>query len=262
MCSQHVVYYTHRSASSGTATSGAELQGRKYSSSVQYATRLATTADFWAIAEVHAQSFYPNADWLFGPLLRLDRVCALQMGIDADVIQGQGRFACLLAQDLDAADVSSLSEPIFGAFPGAKVPPFFKFLLAKHLQVGFSLSPERLGLLGAVVVDMQGQHLPQERVEKGPFVAYKPQENVAYISNLAVSPAARRMGVGEELLKAAEKVAMEWGCKSICLHCDPLNEAASGLYKKHGYAGVRTQMNWLSWAGGPPRLQLMQKTVT
>ncbi len=55
---------------------------------------------------------------------------------------------------------------------------------------------------------------------------------------------------------------MDWGCKTICLHCDPLNEAASGLYKKHGYAGVRTQMNWLSWAGGPPRLQLMQKTVT
>lgn len=74
------------------------------------------------------------------------------------------------------------------------------------LQVGFSLSPERLGLLGAVVVDMQGQHLPPERVEKGPFVAYKAQEKVAYISNLAVSPAVRRMGVGEELLKAAEKV--------------------------------------------------------
>lgn len=57
------------------------------------------------------------------------------MGIDADVKQGQGRFACLLAQDLDAADVSSFSEPVFGAFPGANVPPFFKFLLAKHLQV-------------------------------------------------------------------------------------------------------------------------------
>ncbi len=57
------------------------------------------------------------------------------MGIDADVKQSQGRFACLLAHDLDAADVSSLSEPIFGAFPGANVPPFFKFLLAKHLQV-------------------------------------------------------------------------------------------------------------------------------
>lgn len=88
------------------------------------------------------------------------------------------------------------------------------------VQVGFSLSPERLGLLGAVVVDMQGQHLPQERVEKGPFVAYKPQENVAYISNLAVSPAARRMGVGEELLKAAEKVLPNsglWQCNNPAL---------------------------------------------
>ncbi len=73
-------------------------------------------------------------------------------------------------------------------------------------QVGFLLSPERLGLLGAVVIDMQGQHLPAERIEKGPFVAYQRPEDVAYISNLAVSPAARRLGVGEELLRAAEKV--------------------------------------------------------
>lgn len=56
------------------------------------------------------------------------------------------------------------------------------------------------------MVDMQGQHLPAERVEKGPFVAHQRQEHVAYISNLAVSPAARRLGVGEELLRAAEKV--------------------------------------------------------
>ncbi len=58
---------------------GAELQGRSYRGHLQYTTRMATTADFWAIAEVHAQSFYPTADWLFGPLLRLDRVCALQV---------------------------------------------------------------------------------------------------------------------------------------------------------------------------------------
>ena len=56
------------------------------------------------------------------------------------------------------------------------------------------------------MVDMQGQHLPAERIEKGPFVAHQRQEHVAYISNLAVSPAARRLGVGEKLLKAAEKV--------------------------------------------------------
>ena len=40
-------------------------------------------------------------------------------------------------------------------------------------QAGFELSPAQIGLLGAVVVDMQGSYLPAERVEKGPFVAYE-----------------------------------------------------------------------------------------
>lgn len=58
----------------------------------------------------------------------------VQMGIDADVKGGQGRFACLLAQSLEAEDDSSFGKPLLG-LPGANVPPFFKFLLSEHLQV-------------------------------------------------------------------------------------------------------------------------------
>lgn len=43
------------------------------------AIRQASVEDYFAIAEVHAQSFYPTANWFFGPLLRLDRVQALQV---------------------------------------------------------------------------------------------------------------------------------------------------------------------------------------
>ena len=74
------------------------------------------------------------------------------------------------------------------------------------LQAGFEVSPASIGLLGAVVVDMQGAFLPAERVEKGPFVAYERPQGVAYISNLAVIPQARRQGIGEQLLLAAENV--------------------------------------------------------
>lgn len=56
------------------------------------------------------------------------------------------------------------------------------------------------------MVDMQGTFLPAERVEKGPFVAYERPQDVAYISNLSVIPQARRQGVGEQLLLAAENV--------------------------------------------------------
>ena len=57
------------------------------------------------------------------------------------------------------------------------------------------------------------------------------------------------------------QVAEDWGCKMICLHCDPFNEAACGLYNKYEYTKVRTPVNWLSFAGGPTRLQLMQKSI-
>lgn len=205
----------------------------------------------------------------------------------------------------------------------------FRLISCPNCQVGFSISPERLGLLGTVVIDTQGQHLPMERVEKGPFIAYEKPEGIAYISNLAVAPQARRQGVGEKLLRAAEKVrnpcigpqcephmlcstppcishgpaltlhgglhiakahrstlvtdstqdgflskhrtterlhvqvAMDWGSKGICLHCDPLNEAASALYRKHGYRKVATQTGFLPWLqfGPTVRLNLMKKTV-
>lgn len=63
------------------------------------------------------------------------------------------------------------------------------------------------------------------------------------------------------VLQCSMQVAREWGCKTICLHCDPQNEAACGLYNKYQYVKVRTQVNWLSFAGGPSRLQLMQKSI-
>jgi ribosomal protein S18 acetylase RimI-like enzyme len=61
----------------------------------------------------------------------------------------------------------------------------------------------------------------------------------------------------------AVQVAQEWGCKRICLHCDPYNEAASALYSKFGYVKVATQgpsFLWLQMGPGA-RLQLMQKKL-
>ena len=46
---------------------------------LQVGVRPAAIRDYWAIAELHVQSFYPSANWLFAKLLRLDRVFALQV---------------------------------------------------------------------------------------------------------------------------------------------------------------------------------------
>ena len=66
----------------------------------------------------------------------------VQMGIDADVKGGQGRFACLLAQSFEAEDNSSFGKPLLG-LPGANVPPFFRFLLSEHLQVMLAPFPRQ-----------------------------------------------------------------------------------------------------------------------
>ena len=118
-------------------------------------------------------------------------------------------------------------------------------------QAGFEVSPDSIGLLGAVIVDMQASFLPSERVEKGPFVAYERPRDVAYISNLAVVPRARRQGVGEQLLLAAEKVvcytnvlsdmrSMVLSTPYWCLHASskeglrhPMDPAARSTNERH-----------------------------
>ena len=52
------------------------------------------------------------------------------------------------------------------------------------------------------------------------------RHGVAHLSNLAVVPAARREGIGRQLLEAGEAVAVDWGCRSVALHVDPSNTPA------------------------------------
>lgn len=63
----------------------------------------------------------------------------------------------------------------------------------------------------------------------------------AYISNVAVSPTARRKGVATALMAAATDVARDWGCGTTALHVDPKNASALGLYSSIGYKKTTAQ---------------------
>ena len=54
---------------------------------------------------------------------------------------------------------------------------------------------------------------------------------IAYLSNVAVLPSARRLGVACHLVAAAEALASTWGARSVGLHCNPNNTAAVQLYR-------------------------------
>mmetsp|Transcript_29003 Transcript_29003/g.81689 ORF Transcript_29003/g.81689 Transcript_29003/m.81689 type:complete len:204 (-) Transcript_29003:724-1335(-) len=63
--------------------------------------REAVTEDYWEIAEVHCQSFYPASEFPLAFFVRLDRVLALHLGRAIEKNRQEagraGQFSCLVA---------------------------------------------------------------------------------------------------------------------------------------------------------------------
>ena len=79
---------------------------------------------------------------------------------------------------------------------------------------------------------------------------------------MAVRGVHRRRGIGKVLLRRAERLSVEWGCKSVALHCDENNKGALGMYLNEGYRIVREPegAKWpRPWGGEEVELVLMMK---
>jgi ribosomal protein S18 acetylase RimI-like enzyme len=112
------------------------------------------------------------------------------------------------------------------------------------------------------VLDTLADHLPTKRVIINGNPTHVRREGIAYVSNLAVSPAAQRRGVGGRLLSAGERLAAEWGCRSVALHVDPGNIPAVELYRRCGYRKAGRQPEWQRVIEGrPTALTLMIKVL-
>ena len=68
-------------------------------------------------------------------------------------------------------------------------------------------------------------------------------QQVCELLAIAVKPTKQRKGVGQKLLKAAEKKASGWQAERLFLHTARDNIAARGLFTKNGYipSGIKTQ---------------------
>lgn len=199
-------------------------------SGIEYHVRPAQGHEFWPVADVHCEAFYPHESPLLAPLLRLDRVISMISGEDFDASK-RGKYVCLVAVARDSSGSPSRN----GRETGSLFIGVLRSVLPERVRSGLGVPHGNKGVLGAVVMDTLGQFVPKLRVESGGRVWYEAPQGVAYISNLAVSPTTRRQGVGKVLMKAAEDAARDWGCKITALHCDPNNEDASRLYKGLGY---------------------------
>jgi len=82
------------------------------------------------------------------------------------------------------------------------------------------------------VVDTLGDHTPPKRLPSG---VKKRRQKMAYVSNVAVAPGARRQGVAAALLRDAEQVRKEmWNTREL-LPCGAKNSAPKrGERQQHG----------------------------
>lgn len=82
------------------------------------------------------------------------------------------------------------------------------------------------------------------------FILVRALAGEAEILTLAVSPAARRRGLGRALVEAATRTAMEAGAEALFLEVAADNAAALGLYASCGFQQVGRRRGYYVRSGG------------
>ena len=88
------------------------------------------------------------------------------------------------------------------------------------------------------------------------------EAHIVYISNLAVHPRYRRLGVGQQLLLSCESIAQQWGFSQLHLHVLENNHRARQLYTKAGYQLQEVDWNWNTVLFRQPRRFLLRKQLS
>ena len=269
-------------------------------SSRNFTVREATEEDWWHLSQVHCAAFFPSTPSLLVPLLRLDRVLGLEAGAGNEAKGRGRFTCLVAVQEVRGGEEERRrkeSDDNSNEEGEEERVSFPLSLLPRQLHGCFESLEKgatRAGVLGAVCLDAQGCSLPLRRLPlarrnaavasfvslvspnsttKEPSVASSPPPSssppqglrappgtVAYLSNLAVSPHARQLGVGRALMEAAEKEAWGWGCRSVALHVSGANAAASALYLSSGFRAVGGALPLV--VGEEPRKEKGEKTRT
>ena len=86
-----------------------------------------------------------------------------------------------------------------------------------------------------------------------------PADEYAYVSCMCVKDEFRRRGVADALLRAAEKVALDWGYDCAALHVFRRNEPAIALYRGRGYEVVDDSCSPVDAMLGKQRYLMVKK---
>lgn len=82
-----------------------------------------------------------------------------------------------------------------------------------------------------------------------------------YLSNLAVHPSYRRLGVGASLLIRCEQISQEWGFQDLYLHVLENNHQARQLYFKLAYRVHKVESPWNTLFLSRSRQILLHKRI-
>lgn len=144
----------------------------------------------------------------------------------------------------DEAQAKQLAQALFAAGAGEYAAPHARVALdAEGRVIGMVTAPlmhKELGqarfraarVLKPLVEDAEGA-LRRSALARQTLLA--PGAEDAYLSRVAVAPAARGHGVGAELVTWFSERARERGAKRLVLEVSPVSEAAVRLYARLGF---------------------------
>ncbi|KAI5078778.1 hypothetical protein GOP47_0006449 [Adiantum capillus-veneris] len=190
------------------------------------------------------------------PLEKINLEKIMKFKVINDNLQGQLAIQAMRTEqikDLENLLTDSYSELMWGPLT---YRPVLAWILSSYLRerqaclpnavtlVGLykpceeAMANEQLArkwwLAGAVEISFNAGGKPKD------MQAPLPPEDAPFLSNMAVLKNFRRRGIGRELLKAAEELALEMGGTEMYLHCRMVDEAPLNMYKSSGYSVVET----------------------
>ena len=122
----------------------------------------------------------------------------------------------------DAAQIASALYNSFAGYESSYTPEAFAATISTPDQIR-----ERMNE-GPIWVALQNGRIVGT-------VSAVPKAEALYIRGMAVDPAARRKGLGHELLECVEEFAAHNGFNRLFLSTTPFLSSAIRLYEKHGF---------------------------
>ncbi|MCO5577641.1 hypothetical protein L7F22_031472 [Adiantum nelumboides] len=154
-------------------------------------------------------------------------------------------------QLLSAIELEALKEKVEGKRPGfGKVTCVVATMPSKYLDIEKNLALSKLtGILDGLAEDQmvvgsldlnRTPKLPDEMCGSHPK-GVEGQYRRGYLSNVCVTKAVQRNGVGTKLIKHAQMLALKEGISNLYTHVAVDNESAKRLYVKSGFVLEREE---------------------